>query len=257
MSSHLLELDAVHTYIGQFHILQGVTLAVPAGGCTVLLGRNGAGKTTALRTIMGLLAPRSGRVAFAGRPIGGLPAHAVARLGIAYVPEDRGIFTDLTVEENLKLALRGRVRLADRRKLVLELFPDLDRFWHRKGGTLSGGQQQMLAIARALVSDVRLILLDEPSKGLAPLIVQELARTLNRMKREQTILLVEQNFDMAAAVGDGYFIIDDGRTVHRGAMADLAAEAGLQARYLGLGGSAGLPDPPVLHQGGEAYGSGV
>lgn len=233
---NLLEVSGLHTYIGQYHILQGVDLAVAEGSVTVLLGRNGAGKTTTLKTVMGLLAPRRGEVRLAGRPVGGLPAYRVAHAGVGYVPEDRGIFSDLTVEENLLLAVRSGDRLAARLPVVFGLFPDLERFWRRKAGTLSGGQQQMLAIARAMVPHNRLLLIDEPSKGLAPLLVQQVAQALMEMKQETTILLVEQNFAMAAAVGDTYSILDDGRTVHQGRMADLEQNAALQSAYLGLGG---------------------
>lgn len=234
--SDRLVVRGLHTYIGEFHILQGAELRAPAAGCTVLLGRNGAGKTTTLRTIMGLLAPRQGEITLDGRPIAGLPAYRVAGLGLGYVPEDRGIFTDLTVEENMRLALRRGDRLEARLPRIFSLFPDLERFWRRKAGTLSGGQQQMLAIGRALVPENRLLLIDEPSKGLAPLLVQQVAAALQELKQETAILLVEQNFALAAAVGDTYWILDEGRTVHQGRMAELAANAELQAAYLGLGG---------------------
>jgi branched-chain amino acid transport system ATP-binding protein len=230
----LLKVEGLHTYIGQFHILQGVQMAVEAGGVTMLLGRNGAGKTTTLKTIIGLLAPSQGRVALGDRAIGGLPAYEVARFGIGYVPEDRGVFVDLTVEENLMLAERKRGQLAARKSFLLDLFPDMGRFWNQKGGRLSGGQQQMLAISRALVPDNQLLLIDEPSKGLAPIIVEHLAQALNQLKSQTTIVLVEQNFWLASACGDRYTILDDGRTVHEGKMADLAGDEALQARYLGV-----------------------
>lgn len=231
----LLRLTGIHTYIGQFHILQGIDMAVEQGGVTVLLGRNGAGKTTTLRTIIGLLAPSQGRVALGGEEIGGKPAYEVARHGIGYVPEDRGVFVDLTVEENLLLAERKRGQVAARKEMLLGLFPDLGRFWHQKGGRLSGGQQQMLAIGRALVPENRILLIDEPSKGLAPIIVEHLAQALNQMKATTTIVLVEQNFWLAAATGDRYYILDDGRTVHSGPMAALVKDEALQATYLGVG----------------------
>lgn len=231
----LLHLEGVHTYIGQFHILQGVDLAVEQGGVTVLLGRNGAGKTTTLKTIIGLLAPSKGQVKLGAELIGGRPAYEVARYGIGYVPEDRGVFVDLTVEENLLLAERQKGQVAARKEMLLELFPDLGRFWHQKGGRLSGGQQQMLAIGRALVPENRILLIDEPSKGLAPIIVEHLAQALNQMKAKTTIVLVEQNFWLASATGDRYYILDDGKTVHSGPMSALIKDEELQATYLGVG----------------------
>ena len=233
--SALLEVEAIHTYMGEHHILHGVSFAVPEGGCTVLLGRNGAGKTTTLKSIIGLLHPRLGEVRFAGQAVSRRPPYAVARQGIAYVPEDRGVFVDLTVEENLLLALRPGQRLAAKTGLVFRLFPDLERAMRQKGGTLSGGQQQMLVIARALVTDARLILLDEPAKGLAPLLVQQVGEALRQLKAHVTLLLVEQNLALAQAVGDGCTILDDGVSVHSGALADLMADPELQARYLSLG----------------------
>lgn len=231
----LLKLEGVHTYIGQFHILQGVDLDVAEGGVTVLLGRNGAGKTTTLRTIIGLLAPSQGQVLWNGASIGGKPAYQVARHGIGYVPEDRGVFVDLTVEENLRLAERRRGEVEARKAWLLDLFPDLGRFWNLKGGRLSGGQQQMLAIARALVPENQLLLIDEPSKGLAPIIVEHLAAALNQMKSKTTVVVVEQNFWLASATGDRYCILDDGRSVHSGQMSDLIANQDLQATFLGVG----------------------
>ncbi len=233
--SALLTVDQINTYIGEHHILHGVSLTVPEGGCTVLLGRNGAGKTTTLKSIIGLLHPRLGEIRFAGQAVSRRPPYEVARRGIAYVPEDRGVFVDLTVEENLVLALRPGQRLAAKTDLVFSLFPDLQAFLKRKGSTLSGGQQQMLVIARALVSDARLILLDEPSKGLAPLLVAQVGEALSRLKEHVTLLLVEQNLTLARAVADHYTILDDGRNVATGLLADLLADPELQARYLGLG----------------------
>jgi branched-chain amino acid transport system ATP-binding protein len=231
----LLELEDVHVYIGQHHILQGVFLRVRPDGVTVLLGRNGAGKTTTLRTVMSLLHPRRGSVRFDGRPTHGLPPYAVAQLGIGYVPEGQGIFQALTVDENLRVA-----RLADdgdsrgRLHRVLALFPDLERFRHARAGTLSGGQKQMLSIARALVNPNRLLLIDEPSKGLAPIIVEHLTDALRTMKREVTILLVEQNLALAEAIGDDFVLLDDGRTVAAGSMAALVGDPALKHRYLGV-----------------------
>jgi branched-chain amino acid transport system ATP-binding protein len=218
----LLQLDEVHTYLGPFHILQGVSLAVPENQATVLLGRNGAGKTTTLRTIMGLVRCSRGRILFCGEDIAGLEPHAVARRGVGYVPEDQGVFPDLTVEENIRVAIRGpEAEAADRVAFVLDLFPDLKAAWKRKGSWLSGGQRQMLSIARACVSPQTLLLIDEPSKGLAPVVVDKLAASLRELKRRTTILLVEQNFSLAAAVGDRFVVVDAGRSVMDGKMQEL------------------------------------
>ena len=209
----------------------------------MLLGRNGAGKTTTLRTIMGLWPASSGSVWFDGAPIGGAPVQLgtpdIARLGIGYVPENMGIFADLSVRENLLLAARKARTVADIDTLRLEwlfgLFPALKKFWLYPAGKLSGGQKQMLAIARAMVEEQRLLLIDEPSKGLAPAIVQNLIGALRELKRSRTtVLMVEQNFGVASALGDHVAVMDDGRVVHRGSMAGLAEDEGLQQRLLGL-----------------------
>ena len=243
MTTALLELAGVHTHIGTYHILHGVDLDVPAGQVTMLLGRNGAGKTTTLRTVMGLWAASRGTIRFDGGPIGGPGAQLgvpdVARLGIAYVPENTGVFADLSVAENMLLAARGarRIEALDGARLewLFALFPALKKFWLHPAGKLSGGQKQMLAIARALVEPRRLLLIDEPSKGLAPAIVQNLIEALRELKRTQTtLLLVEQNFAMARALGDRVAVMDDGRIVHRGTMAELADDEALQRRLLGL-----------------------
>ena len=235
----LLSLAGVHTHIGAYHILHGVDLEVPEGEVTMLLGRNGAGKTTTLRTIMGLWAPSQGSVSFAGKEIGGRPTPSIAELGIAYVPENMGIFADLSVSENMLLAARGARTVegldAARLEWLFGLFPALKKFWLAPAGKLSGGQKQMLAIARAMVEPRRLLLVDEPSKGLAPAIVQNLITALRELKRTRTtVLLVEQNFAVARALGDHALVMDDGRVVHRGAMAALAADEALQHRLLGL-----------------------
>lgn len=232
----ILQVADLHTYIGEFHILQGISLVVPEGGATVVLGRNGAGKTTVLRTIMGLLRPHSGEILFAGQSIAGLPAHVIARRGLGYVPEDHGIFGGLTVEENLRLAMRGQ-RKEERLAGMLALFPELQAAWRKRAGSLSGGQKQMLAIGRVLLTESRLLLIDEPSKGLAPLIVEKVAQALNEIKKETTIVLVEQNFNLARAVGDFCSVIDDGRTVWSGGMSELAANGEILHRYLGIGKS--------------------
>ena len=243
MSAPLLQMQGVHTHIGAYHILHGVDLDVPVGEVTMLLGRNGAGKTTTLRTIMGLWAASSGAVTFAGQTIGGKSGQRttpdIARLGLAYVPESMGIFGDLTVRENLLLAARGARSTDDidttRLEWLFTLFPALKKFWLYRAGKLSGGQTQMLAIARAMIEPRRLLLIDEPSKGLAPAIVANLIEALRELKRTQTtVLLVEQNFSVAKTLGDRVAVMDDGRVVHRGAMAELIADDGLQQRLLGL-----------------------
>jgi len=247
----LLKLAGVHTHIGAYHILHGVDFDVPAGEVTMLLGRNGAGKTTTLRTIMGLWAASQGTVVFDGKQIGGpaatpdraapsqLLTPAIAAQGIAYVPENMGIFADLSVAENMLLAARSARRLDQldtaRLEWLFGLFPALKKFWLYPAGKLSGGQKQMLAIARAMVEPRRLLLIDEPSKGLAPAIVLNLIAALRDLKRtETTVLLVEQNFQVARALGDRVAVMEDGRVVHRGTMADLAADEALQQRLLGL-----------------------
>ncbi len=235
MAEPLLRLTAVHTHIGQYHILQGVDLAVPEGELTMLLGRNGAGKTTTLRTIMGLWRASSGALHFAGSDLRPLATPDIARLGVGYVPETMGVFAGLTVRENMSLAARAGAIDAQRLDWIFSLFPALTRFWSLPAGNLSGGQKQMLSIARAMIEPRRLILIDEPSKGLAPAIVDALIEAMLELKRTATtILMVEQNFRMAQALGDGVAVMDDGRVVHTGRMAALAADADLQARLLGL-----------------------
>jgi branched-chain amino acid transport system ATP-binding protein len=235
----LLELHGVHTHIGAYHILHGVDLAVPRGQVTMLLGRNGAGKTTTLRTIMGLWRVSRGAVTFAGREIQTWATPEIARLSIAYVPESMGIFADLSVRENLLLAARGARTLDDldtaRLERLFMLFPALKTFWAHPAGKLSGGQKQMLAIARAMVEPRELLLIDEPSKGLAPAIVANLIAALRDLKvMRTTVLLVEQNFAVARALGDSAAVMEDGRVVFRGTMAALAGDEALQQRLLGL-----------------------
>ncbi|KFI28393.1 ABC transporter ATP-binding protein [Haematobacter massiliensis] len=236
MAEPLLSLSGVHTHIQQYHILQGVDLAVPRGGITALLGRNGAGKTTTLRTIMGLWRASSGSIRFAGQEIGGAKTPRIARLGIAYVPEGMGIFGGLTVQENLRLAaIAGRFDEA-RLERIFEVFPALKHFWQRPAGLLSGGQKQMAAIARAIIEPRDLLLVDEPTKGLAPAIVEAMGEALARLSHQTTILLVEQNFDFVTGIAEHCAVIDDGRIVHAGAMAALASDSGLQGRLLGMSG---------------------
>ncbi|KZL15762.1 High-affinity branched-chain amino acid transport ATP-binding protein LivF [Pseudovibrio axinellae] len=235
MSDPLLTLRGVHTHIGPYHILQGVDLEVPRGGVTVLLGRNGAGKTTTLRTIMGLWQVREGLIQFDGAQIHQETTPVIAQREIAFVPEDMGIFTDLTVHENMLLAARSGVLEEERLSWIFGLFPPLKTFWHSAAGVLSGGQKQMLAVARAIVEPRKLILIDEPTKGLAPAIINAMVVALKELKEMQTtILLVEQNFSMASAVGDTVAVMDDGRIVYKGDMCELAADAALQERLMGL-----------------------
>lgn len=235
MADPLLTLSGVHTHIGPYHILQGVDLVVPRGGVSVILGRNGAGKSTTLRTIMGLLKPSAGEIRFDGNSIGGTPTPAISRAGIAYVPENMGIFSDLTVGENMQLAATQGPFDPTRLSWIKELFPPIATFWDKAAGTLSGGQKQMLAVARAIIEPRRLILIDEPSKGLAPAIISAMTRALGELKEtDTTILLVEQNFAMASALGDTVSVMDDGRVVHSGAMSELAGDAGMQERLMGL-----------------------
>ena len=236
MAEPILSLQGVHTYIGQHHILQGVSLGVSSGRATVLVGRNGAGKSATLRTIMGLYPARSGRIELDGQAIQDRKPFDIARLGIGFVPEDHAVLTTLTVEENLRLAMFTESAAGWRRmESIFQLFPDLKRFLHSKAGVLSGGQKQMLAISLALVQDHRIVLIDEPSKGLAPVVVEHLGESLNQIKATTTVVLVEQNFYLASRVGQDYFILDDGRVAHHGLMDDLVNDHELKQKYLGIG----------------------
>lgn len=229
---NILTVENIHTFIGQFHILEGVTVEVPANSITVLLGRNGAGKTTTLRSIMGLNPPKQGVVRYRGEAINGRRAYHIAQLGIGYVPEYRAIFKQLTVAENLKIAERQKGDLAHKQDFIFELFPDLKRLYQWPGGQLSGGQQQMLAVARALVANNELLLIDEPSEGLAPVIIEQMMYAIRQLSQHTTVLLVEQNFRMASHLADRYVIIEDGKSVHQGLMADLVNDKTLIHRYL-------------------------
>src|ERR1700674_3381207 len=227
MPEPMLALEGVHTHIGRYHILQGVDLVVPRGGFTILLGRDGVGKTTTLRTIMGLWKASQGHVRFAGEDVTTRAAPDIASAGIAYVPENMSIFSGLTVKENLLLATRSGELDPGRLAWIFSLFPALERFYSLAGGALSGGQKQMLSIARALIEPRELLLVDEPTKGLAPAF-------FTSRKAGATVLLVEQNFLAARALGDTVAVMDDGRVTHRGTMAELAADRALQQRLLGL-----------------------
>ncbi len=229
----MLQLRELDVYYGPSWILKGVSLDVPAGGVLALLGRNGAGKSTTLKTIVGLVAPRKGSVRFDGAEIGGAAPHAINRRGIAYVPEERRIFRDLTVDEHLAIATRPGGWDAAR---VFGVFPALEPLRGRRGGLLSGGEQQMLAIARALATGPKLLLLDEPSQGLAPVIVDAVIGSIEAMRGEGlAIVLVEQNVDLALDVADRAAIIDQGSIVFDGTSGELRERDDLQATYLGVG----------------------
>jgi len=239
MSENLLTLTDVHTHIGAYHILHGVNLAIPRGELTMLLGRNGAGKTTTLRTIMGLWHASQGTISFAGKAITDLETPHIAALDIAYVPENMGIFSDLTVKENMLLAARSarRVQHMDSTRLqwIFSLFPAVEKFWNYPAGKLSGGQKQMLAVARAIVEPRQLLIVDEPSKGLAPAIINNMIDAFAQLKKTgTTILLVEQNISFAKRLGDRVAVMDDGRIVHAGSMQELATNEELQQSLLGL-----------------------
>jgi len=231
----ILEVQGVHTFIGQHHILQGISFDAKADSVTVLIGRNGAGKSTALKTVIGLLPSSKGKIIYKGKEIQKNRPFEIARMGIGFVPENMGIFSELTVEENMRVAMlvedEATARRLDR---TLEMFADLKKFWKAKAGNLSGGQKQMLAIARAIVNDTSLLLIDEPSKGLAPIIVDAVIGAINQIKEHSVVVLVEQNFYMASSVGDYFFILDDGMVAHSGHVEALIQDEALQSKYLGI-----------------------
>ena len=229
--SSLLSVADLHVYLGESHILQGIEFDVSEGGVTALLGRNGVGKTTTLRALMGLV-DRRGRITLTGEDVTATPTHKIVRRGVGYVPEDRDVFAGLTVDENLRLAERDT---DPRYELVYDLFPELKQRGKQLAGTLSGGQQQMVAIARALLNDNRLLLVDEPTKGLAPLLVAEVARVLERVAELATVLLVEQNLGVVQRVARDAVVLDTGRVVHAGPARELLADKPLVHRLLGVG----------------------
>ena len=226
----LLDVRDLHVHLGESHVLQGVSFDVPDGGVTALLGRNGVGKTTTIRAILGLVG-RRGRIVYGDDEIQGLPTHRIVQRDIGYVPEDRDVFAGLTVAENLRLAERTS---APRYDLVFDLFPELRERARQHAGTLSGGQQQMLAIARALLNDNRLLLVDEPTKGLAPRLVTEVAHVLERVAELATVLLVEQNLNVVRAVAGDAVVLDQGRVVHRGSARVFLADSDRVRRHLSV-----------------------
>jgi len=231
----LLKVTDLVSYIGMFTILHGIDMDIKQGEAVAILGRNGAGKTTFLRTVMGLVKTRSGSIMYNGESLIGKPPYKVSRMGIGFCPEDYGVFDELTIEENLVLAKhKDNAETNDRITYALDLFPDLQKAFKRQARTLSGGQRQMLSVARSLVNDVQLILIDEPSKGLAPVVIEKMALALKEVSKRSTILLVEQNFNMALAVAERYYMIDEGKTVHSGLMKELEKDKELQQRHLGL-----------------------
>ncbi len=233
----LLEVEHINTYYGFSHILFDISLKVDRGEVVVLLGRNGAGKTTTMRSIMGLTPPKQGRVQFGGRDITAKPPYRIARLGLGFVPEDRRIFPDLTVHANLDVGRRrsrskGKGWTIDR---IYELFPRLKELSNRRGGNLSGGEQQMLTIARTLMGNPQLILLDEPSEGLAPIIVKVLGQFIDLIKQEgMTVLLSEQNVKFALKHSDRAYIVDNGHIKYHGTIADLEKNEEIKKRYLAV-----------------------
>lgn len=235
MMTTLLRTENIHTHIEQYHILQGVSFEAKQGEVTVILGRNGAGKTTTLKTIMGLTPATSGKVSFKGNDITKRQTYEISNMNFGYVPEDQSIFAGLTVEENMRVAMRKEDDATlERQEYVLNIFPDLKKYWKRDGAFLSGGQKQMLAMSRAFVNDAEILLIDEPSKGLAPIVIENVMEAMVEMKENTTIILVEQNFLMASKIGDKYTLIDDGKTVHAGTMKDLIENKELQQKYLGI-----------------------
>jgi branched-chain amino acid transport system ATP-binding protein len=239
MNENILELSGVHTHIGAYHILHGVDLVVPRGQLTMLLGRNGAGKTTTLRTIMGLWRASQGTVTFNGNDITKLSTPQIASLNVAYVPENMGIFADLTVKENMLLAARWAKNAnqidSTRLQWIFSLFPAVEKFWNHPAGKLSGGQKQMLAVSRAIVEPRELLIVDEPSKGLAPAIINNMIDAFAQLKQSGvSILLVEQNINFAKRLGNTVAVMDNGVVVHSGSMKELAENEELQHSLLGL-----------------------
>jgi branched-chain amino acid transport system ATP-binding protein len=230
----LVAVHDLHVHLGESHVLQGVEFAVEEGGVTALLGRNGVGKTTTIRALLGLVPRTRGRVVIGGRDTTGVPTHRIVQGGVGYVPEDRDVFAGLTVEENLRLAERSP---EPRYALVHELFPELRERARQKAGTLSGGQQQMVAIARALLNENAVLLVDEPTKGLAPLLVTDVAHALERAAELQTIVLVEQNLAVVQRLAKHVVVLDGGRVVHSGPAQELLSDPVRTRELLGVHGA--------------------
>jgi branched-chain amino acid transport system ATP-binding protein len=231
----ILKVENLHSYIQQFHVLQGVSFEASAGEATVVLGRNGVGKTTLFRTIVNILKPAQGHVFFEGKEITGLPTYKVVRKGIAMVPSSRSVFATLTVKENLQIAYRGpKEDFKQRISEIFSMFPELDRAYDRGAASLSGGEREMLAIACGLVNKVKLLMMDEPSEGLSPLMVTKVMDALNQLKRETTVLLVEQNFNAAKLVGDTCYFMDRGQITYKTKMEELKKDQSTLIKYLGV-----------------------
>lgn len=232
---NILEMHDVHTYIAGFHILEGVTLTAEHGKLTILLGRNGSGKTTTIKTIMGLTPATSGEILFQGRRIQKMRDFEIPWLGISLVPEGRDVFSQLTVEENLLIAVRkGKKVKKQRLDYILEVFPPMQDLFRKKGKNLSGGEKQMVAVARALVNEDELLLIDEPTKGLAPIMVESMRLALAEIKKNATIILVEQNFEFASSIADDFLIMEHGKVVCGGKIGELIKDEEMQHRYLGV-----------------------
>ena len=235
----MLQVEDIHTFYGTSHIIQGLSLEIDKNEVVCLIGRNGAGKTTTLRSIMGLTPPRQGRIMFAGQNITGKSPFSIVRMGVGYVPEDRRIFPELTVRDNLEIAIRRQRQeesgnggwTIDR---IYEYFPKLKEIERHLGSEMSGGEQQMLAIARSLMGNPELILIDEPSQGLAPIIVESMMELLRRLKEEMTILLVEQNALLAFDISERGYVIDKGRILYTGSVEDLRENKEVHERYLAV-----------------------
>jgi branched-chain amino acid transport system ATP-binding protein len=229
----MLELKGIHTYYGLSHILFGVSLQVDQGEIVCVLGRNGAGKSTIMRSIMGLTPPREGRIVFKGQEVAGVKPHLLARQGLGYVPDDRRVFADLTVGENLEIVARPGMGTAWSKDRVYDFFPPLRAIDGRQAGFLSGGEQQMLTIARALMTNPDFLLLDEPTEGLAPLVVKMLAEQIARLKETGlTVLLAEQNQEVALSLSDRGYILDNGQIRFEGSIDDLKANEEIRRKYL-------------------------
>ncbi|WP_123534311.1 ABC transporter ATP-binding protein [Halosimplex salinum] len=228
----LLELDGVETYYGESHVLEGVTLSVDEGEVVALVGRNGVGKTTTLRSILQLTPPREGSIEYRGEQLVDLETHEVADRGVGWIPEDRRIFSQLTVGENVRVAIPDDADTGEALAIAFDTFPILEERRDQEAGTLSGGQQQMLALARGLVGENDLLLVDEPSEGLAPQIVADVAEALNDAARETTLLVVEQNLPLALDLADRFYVLDKGRVVDDGDTAEVTADDERLRRYL-------------------------